>query len=200
LFLSHVSAIKAKAHAVKEALKAFGIAGFVAHDDIEPVQDWQTVIESALRSMDALVAFLTPDFPSSRWCDQEVGVGVGRSRLVIPVRLGIDPYGFMARYQALTPVKGSTAEQVATQIVTVLMHHEQTELRFGEAVLQQFAASRSFARAKQMMTVLEGFDHLPVEALRNVAPAVETNVDLHDAFGVPERFQRLLAKHGAAAS
>lgn len=42
--------------------------------------------------MDALIAILTPDFPESKWCDQEFGFSYGRKKLAIPIRIGIDPY------------------------------------------------------------------------------------------------------------
>ena len=42
-------------------------------------------IEAALFSMDALVAVVTPGFVESKWADQEIGVAIGGSLLVIPV-------------------------------------------------------------------------------------------------------------------
>ena len=67
LFITHVSTKKIEAHRLKESLAAFQIAAFVAHDDIEPTREWQAEIERALRTMDALTAFISPDFLSSRW-------------------------------------------------------------------------------------------------------------------------------------
>src|SRR5208283_2782050 len=88
LFVTHVSAAKRGAHSIKAALAEYQIAAFVAHDDIEPTREWQAEIESALRTMDALTAIITPDFISSRWCDQEVGIAIGRGKLVVPLRAG----------------------------------------------------------------------------------------------------------------
>jgi len=51
--------------------------------------------------MDALLALLTPGSNESKWTDQEVGVAVGRRVPVIPIRIGIDPYGLIGKYQAV---------------------------------------------------------------------------------------------------
>jgi TIR domain len=74
---------------------SFGVDAFVAHDTIEPTRPWQDVIESALATCHALAALVTTDFKESNWCDQEVGFAVGRGILIISVRIGHDPYGFI---------------------------------------------------------------------------------------------------------
>ncbi|MGA9048524.1 MAG: toll/interleukin-1 receptor domain-containing protein, partial [Dehalococcoidia bacterium] len=100
VFLSHKSEVKEETAKLKEKLKIYGITCFVAHTDIEPTKEWQTEIENALHSMDALIALLTDDFHNSDWTDQEVGFAFGRSVPIIPVKLGRDPYGFMGKFQA----------------------------------------------------------------------------------------------------
>lgn len=101
LFLSHVSAHREHVAKLKSEFSFYGITAFVAHEDIEPNSMWQGEIELALSSMDALVALLTPDFHQSKWTDQEVGWAMGRNVMVIPVRLGHDPYGFIGKQQGL---------------------------------------------------------------------------------------------------
>ena len=101
LFISHVSAHKVQAKQLKVALAGYGIAAFVAHEDIEPTAEWEAVIELALRSMDAMVALLTDTFHESNWTDQEVGFAMGLGKFLIPIRAPKTPYGLMARYQAM---------------------------------------------------------------------------------------------------
>ena len=89
-----------------------GFACFVAHDDIEPSRAWQQTIETALDTCDVLVAYVTQDFSTSNWTDQEVGWALGRGRLIVPIRAGSLPYGFFGSYQAV-PLSGSTFELAA---------------------------------------------------------------------------------------
>jgi hypothetical protein len=44
---------------------------------------------------------------------------------------------------------------------------------------------------------LERFDRIPADRLRAVEPALESNVDLRKAYGVPGRFRDLMVRHGA---
>lgn len=51
--------------------------------------------------MDLLCAIITPDFYMSKWCDQEVGIALGRAIPTISIKKGADPHGFIGRYQAI---------------------------------------------------------------------------------------------------
>ncbi len=94
-------------------MEQWGVDTFVAHDDIEPTREWQDAIEAALRTCDALCALMTSDFIESKWCDQEVGFAIARRKLVVAVKLGTDPYGFIAKYQAVISGEGEILYAVA---------------------------------------------------------------------------------------
>jgi hypothetical protein len=102
VFISHKVEIKERAHTLKKKLEKYGIASFVAHDDIEPADEWQDAIEKALFSSDVLIALLSKDFSKSNWTDQEVGIAIGRELPIFPVMLekDVDPYGFIGKIQA----------------------------------------------------------------------------------------------------
>ena len=132
LFISHVAPHREAAHRLKEALARFQVAAFVAHDDIEPTKEWQAEIERALRTMDALGAIIGPGFLESRWCDQEVGFALGRGKLVLPLKAGGDPHGFMGKHQALQ-VQGLDPSVIAERIVEVLTQNSLAAERISEA-------------------------------------------------------------------
>jgi hypothetical protein len=120
LFVSHVSTSKALAEEIKTHLGYYYVSAFVAHSDIEPTREWLEQIEGALATADALLAILTPDFHESLWTDQEIGVAIGRSILVVPLRLGFDPYGLFGKFQGLSG-DGRTPEAIARDTVEVLI-------------------------------------------------------------------------------
>lgn len=99
IFLSHSAAHKEFAGKVADELAVVGIHGFVAHDAMEYSKPWQMQIEKALRSMEAFVALVHPEFNSSTWCQEEVGWALGRRVPLFVVRLGVDPEGFIGRDQ-----------------------------------------------------------------------------------------------------
>lgn len=70
---SSVSKHKKRVAELKDALAVFGVHAFVAHEDIQPNQDWQSEIETALNTMHGMATILTPEFKDSEWTDQEIG-------------------------------------------------------------------------------------------------------------------------------
>lgn len=130
LFLSHKTEVKQNTAKLKQDLKFYGVSCFVAHEDILPTQEWQNEIESALCSMDALVALMTEGFHDSLWTDQEVGFAFGRGVPILSVRLGKDPYGFIGKFQALT----CTWESAAKEIVKILIKQDKMLNAYVSAV------------------------------------------------------------------
>lgn len=119
-FISHLASSKKKIAVLKSNLEQWGISSFVAHEDIEPSREWMAEIEKALASMDVLVAVVEPDFSKSKWTDQEVGYALGRNIDIIPLRVGVDPYGFMGKFQGIQ-AKNRVPSEVAKDIVKVII-------------------------------------------------------------------------------
>ena len=115
VFLSHSAANKKFVGEVADELALVGIHGFVAHDTMAFSKPWQSQIEQALRSMQAFVAIIHPEFNPSAWCHQEVGWARGRRVPFYAVRYGADPAGFIGRDQ-WPSAGGQTPAQVAAII------------------------------------------------------------------------------------
>lgn len=124
VFISHSHMDRAQASELKTQLNLLGVQAFVAHEDIEPTRQWLEEMRMALDSMHILAALVTKDFKSSSWTDQEVGYAVARDVPVIPIKLGLTPYGFMGDVQAL---RGRDAESVWAKAV-VRFAFQQSEL------------------------------------------------------------------------
>ncbi len=136
VFISHTSAHGWAATRIQERLRSYGVASFVSHVDIEPMAEWELEIRRALSSAHVLTALLTPDFHQSAWTDQEIGFAIGRRLPVIPVRLSHDPYGFIAKYQAIAGslTDLSSVERISTEIYGAMLEtHE-----IGEVIKDQY--------------------------------------------------------------
>ncbi|MEI9925036.1 MAG: toll/interleukin-1 receptor domain-containing protein [Bradyrhizobium sp.] len=133
VFISHFHTAKLQAGALRNALQRYAISAFVAHDDIETSDEWREEILRSLMSMDAFVAILTPDFNSSKWTDQEVGIAVARDVLQIPINRGENPYGFLSKYQALVS-KGLVVKDVAAEIFRTICTNVRTKGRMIESL------------------------------------------------------------------
>ena len=139
LFLSHKSEVSKEVVRLKNKLKVYGVSAFVAHASIKPTQQWQDEIENGLHSMEALAALITDDFHDSNWTDQEVGFAFGRPVPVIPVRLGHNPRGFLARVQALS----CNWENAAHRIVELLIVNDGMFTAYVQAIGATVPASVS---------------------------------------------------------
>ena len=193
LFMCHTARHKTKVNEIAFHLKYYGVSAFVAHDSIEPTRQWQDVIEYALRTTDVLAALLTPDFSSSAWTNQEIGVVVGRRKLVIPIKLGLDPYGFIGKYQALQG-KRLSEEETAKKIFDILVKHEETQKSMAEALVAQFENSGTFKNAKDNMDLLEKARSLDDALIRRLRTAAKRNSQITGAWGVPERLNQLISR------
>ncbi len=190
LFLSHVSQHKVAVSSLKQHLATLGVSAFVAHEDIEPSLEWQTEIERALGSMDAMAALLTPEFHASNWTDQEIGIAVGRGALVIPVRLPENPYGFIAKHQGL---RGDLAApgDLATRIVDILLRRPRTSDAMRAALVTALELADSFAASKAVTSKLERARRFAPGQLARIRAAASSNHQVRDSFGVPERLHRI---------
>jgi hypothetical protein len=194
LFLSHISADKETAHLLKTALLAEGISLFVAHDDIQPTREWQDEIEEALRSMDALAALLTAQFHASFWTDQEVGFAVGTGRLVLPLRLGLDPYGFIGKFQGLQ-INQKPYATIAAEIRSVLARNGMTARKMAEVFTIGLETAGSWEAAKRYMEFLEDCAVIDEEFLVRIEATPEKNRQVRDAWTVPARVSALVTAH-----
>jgi hypothetical protein len=190
LFLSHVSAHKVAVAKLKWEFREYGVSCFVAHEDIEPTLQWQHEIELALRSMHALVALLTTDFHASNWTDQEIGFALGREVLVIPVRLGLDPYGFIGRVQG-APGSFDNPAKLASSSVNMLLKNKGTAPQMQEALVVGLEQAGSFASSKAVVSKLEDLAHLTVDQVRRIQAACAANGQVSGSFGVPERIKKI---------
>lgn len=193
LFLSHVSAYKTAMSSLKNELLVYGISGFVAHEDIEPTKEFETEMLLALNSANALAAFLTSDFHESKWTDQEVGIALARGLIVIPISLGVDPYGFMAGKQAM---RGSFdyIEQLAMDLINILLKHHTTSNLMHESLVVFFEKARSFSAAIKVSQMIITTNNFTQGQLVRIQQACGNNSQVARAFGVPERIENYLNK------
>lgn len=192
LVLSHVSNHKTAIAVLKTHLLLRGISGFVAHEDIAPSLEWESEIDLALRSMDGLLALLTPEFHSSKWTDQEIGFALGRGVLIIPVRLGLNPYGFIGKVQGLA---GSLeeSEAMADMLVQTLLSHPSTQRTMRKALVSALQSAFSFDNARRLSRIIVRVNDFTDEEKRTLQRACKENSQVADASGVPERICSAIA-------
>lgn len=175
VFLSHKTEVKKETAKLKAGLRLFGISAFVAHEDIHPTKKWQDEIESALDSMDAFVALLTKDFHESKWTDQEVGYAVAKGVPIIAVRLGLDPYGFIGKFQGLS----CGWDEAPFQITSLLIQQP----KMVDAYIKAIFACNSFDNGNTLAGLLPLIESLTMEQADEMASHYGKNQDLYGSWG-----------------
>jgi hypothetical protein len=193
LFLSHLATFKIQTSHLQAALRKYAISSFVAHEDIEPTKEWQQEIEAGLQTMDALAAILMPGFKESNWCDQEIGVAVGRDVLIIPIRRGLDPYGFIGKYQGIQ-AHGKNIGEVAEAIFQTLVKAPKTKNKILLAISGSIINATSPEEALDKVAIINSLESIPADILENLKVQVADNKLLTDSQDFIKQLNILLTK------
>jgi hypothetical protein len=148
--------------------------------------------------MDALLAIVTAEFVASRWCDQEVGIAIGRNKLVVPVCAGADPHGFMGKHQGV-PVSGLDLDAIAAKVVDALVQNTLSAPRMADALIEQLATSNSWQTSKRTTAILEKVTRLNASQVAQLIRALKENPEVSNAAQVPEKIKSLVARVGETA-
>lgn len=180
-------------------LREYGIDAFVAHDDIAPTRVWENEIIAALRSCNALVALLADDARASAWVDQECGWAMARGVPIISVDIGMVPYGFFGRYQAL-PGRGRGAAEIAYEVFRILLANGSAYWTLVEGLVANLERSESFKEANLRFRLLERLapQGLAEDHLDRIEAAFRESSQVAGAFDVQRGVQQLLASHRQA--
>lgn len=184
IFASHLSEQRALVGQVGGELRNWGVQLFVAHDSIEPDQEWQVEIEQTLSRCHAGVAFLFPNFVCSQWCDQEVGWLLGRGVPCLALKFqGQDPYGPLGRKQALPVADSLTATQIAESILDWLSTKPELKCHLNSSLVQALKSSWNFRRTDQVWARLCSAEGLPAAEVAGLLAAARDNDQVYKASG-----------------
>ncbi len=179
LFLSHLALHRELVGAAGQRLAQYGIEAFVAHDNIEPSLEWQQVIEAALSDCDAMAVFLHEGFRDSLWCDQEVGWALGRGRPMLPLAFDLNPYGFMAKLQALK-CAGMHGIHVGDAIAEWLVKVPTLHAALAESLSHALRHSSSWDFTRMLVPLLEQVTTFTEDQLARMEEAAQVNVDVRE--------------------
>ncbi len=175
VFLSHKSEFMRETAVLKEELAFYGASCFVAHEDIKPTKLWQDEIENALHSMDVLVALMTEGFQDSSWTDQEIGFAMGRKKLIVSVRMGTDPYGFIGKYQGVA----SNWEDAPLKIMKILMLEE----KMIDAYIEKLRLCPSYEDANRLSQCLPYVGLITKEQIQKIIDIYAENGQVRGSRG-----------------
>lgn len=182
-FISHTNTAKKYANQLASELNAYGVSSFVAHDTIEPDEDWQEEIVLALKSMDVMLAFITDDFFASAWTNQEIGYALARGVPIISIKAEkLDPMGFIRNRQAVNGDINSATSNARQVNKTIRKRLSSRSTRYRESKLHRFMNANSFDEAGYAFEDIKSLPDLTSEEIEMLVEAFNSNNQLYECF------------------
>ena len=166
IFISYSSDDKSLAGQIKLMLERYGLSVFLAHDDIPPLRDWQEEISNNLTVCDVFIPVLTRSFRESNWTDQEIGMAFGLKKMIIPLKVNTDPYGFILKLQACK-LDVNNPRRSCLKIIKVLRDSEFVESLI-DCLVRALENACDFDDANKVIEELKDFENLKEEQINQI--------------------------------
>jgi len=196
VFLSYHSSDKALAGDIKSNLCHYGLDVFLAHEDIQPTEEWRTRILSELKRTDVFLPLLTEKFLTSKWTSQECGVAVAKEIFIVSLKVSVDPFGFLSKYQAFN-FKIENVARSCSGVAKVIHKNRRLQKTFLDGLIASVGRSTSFEEAKARASLLNEFDGYNGRQVNDVLRRAVENSQIHKSFGARRQLEIFLKKNEA---
>lgn len=195
VFLSHLAKHREFVGEVAEALRTYGLDGFVAHDSIEVNKKWADEIQRALRSAQVLVGIVHPGFSSSFWINQEIGWAMGRGIPVFMVRMGEDPLGFPSDTQWASMVSRS-AKEVGQAIIGWINQLPHFADDIGGRLITRLAEVQNYFDSRDLSAAIAALGRLTDEQWKRLEDVYWTNDQIYGCLSAHRQLKPFFERHG----
>jgi len=179
IFLSYSHKDKNLSGELKKKLERNGFETFMAHEDIEPSKKWEEEIIRNLKKCDIFIPIISKNFKESKWTDQETGIAFAEDKLIIPINIGLVPYGFIGKYQALKYDENisHTCEKIMDTIRKSPIYD-----RVKDFFIKRFVKSEHFSEANERVEKLELFETFTVDQINEIIRGYVNNYEIRGGF------------------
>lgn len=204
-FLSYSHQDRNLAGAIKIHLDYYGFDTFLAHEDLQPSVEWQKVILLKLKECVVFLPLLTESFTKSDWTDQETGIAVALRKIIVPMKLTVNPYGFINRYQAqsftgaadATSISPPAIEEACWNIVKTLAKHKRIATEIRDGVIAAFGQSGSFNQAGRYAIKVQSLEPFSDQQLNEIVRVSAANNQISHGFDARAYVNDLIQREGA---
>jgi len=193
-FLSYSTKDRKLAGNIKQQLEYWGIDVFLAHEDIAPSRQWQDEIIDNLKECQVFMPLLTKHFRKSEWTDQESGMAMAHSRVIVPLSVEMDLHGFIKRYQALKLVVRALDDS-CKKILLAMSADKRLKTSLQEAFVSSFLASKSFDEANNKSELLESLGPYDADQLNRIFGGSVDNSQISGAFTAEKKLKELFKRN-----
>jgi hypothetical protein len=194
VFTSYSSLDSVMAGSLARALEAQGCDVFVAHDDLEAGTQFQDEIVAALRTADLFLPLLTTSFAGSNWTAQETGMALALQKFIIPLRVDINPVGFIARVQALQH-DATAPHRTARSILALSARQPHLRVKGLDHLTTAFKRALTFDAANELAELIENLGALSSGQAADILAAGAFNGQVANAWRAAPFVERVATNH-----
>ncbi|MEM0139662.1 MAG: toll/interleukin-1 receptor domain-containing protein [Ferroplasma sp.] len=207
VFLSYSSKDREIVSIINEGLKNLGLMSFMAHEDIQPSEEWQGRILSELKAHDIFIPVLTKNFFDSEWTNQETGAAVTQSSFIIPISIAFDnedwetPRGFIGKYQSLKiRIKSqdyrinleNVSAQIQNEICQIMIKKDSFKERLRNCFVNSLVNSNSYAESNAKVDLIKMLEPFNVKQLRIISFGYLLNDQIRNANSLASKIETLM--------
>lgn len=206
VFLSYSHSDRVIAAALKRILEANGMDVFLAHEDIEPCAKWIKTIIGSLDRCHVFIPLLTQEFEKSTWTNQELGYSLAKGKLIIPVKITNDPFGFINDIQALKLNSMNTPHpshpflgrieynypSCASAIVEIVNSDMILKRLLKNGLVERLSISENFAETRTILWGLSEYDDFSKNQVDRIVDASIANRQVHNEMYTAQPFLKKL--------
>lgn len=182
IFLSHANKDKKIAKKLADELNNYALKVFVAHEDIEVGDKWESILFNKIKECDLFIALLSENFHSAQYTDHEVGIAYGLNKLVFPIRIDDSmPYGFMSKFQAKKISKTIDKNEITKLFFTMVAKSDKGTEMINK-IIEEFEDSNSYERANYNASILSQCSEFSIDQLNRIAEAYLHNAQISGGF------------------
>jgi hypothetical protein len=178
------------------------VRAFLAHDDIEPSEEWDEEIIRELNECAVFIVVLSEESKRSQYVNQEIGFALARQVLILPLKYPLNPWCFLSSIQAMELEYKETFtnsgikrdvnyHDTAIAIVEKLMRREEFHGAIRRALLRGLKVSSNVVETAAKIRLLKTCESFVDEEADEIICAVLKSEKVSDSFAVPALMNRL---------
>jgi hypothetical protein len=110
---------------------------------------------------------MTSEFNSSEWTNQEVGYAYALGKTILPLKIDVNPKGFISRVQAL-PFDCTDTKPSCLKVLDLLKENHYLREPLKDCLIRALEKSNSFDSAANKLSLLQSYDNFSVEQANNL--------------------------------
>lgn len=197
VFLSYHHADQKLAGKIRGELETLGVVAFLAHQDINASHEWEDEILRELHRCHAFLPVLTKRFRRSKWTDQETGLAIGHGKVVLPLRVDMNPYGFASRFQAFRFRLGKALKKSCVALFKTLRADRRLRSRAINSLVYALGASTDFIDSRDKSALLLESSPLSKAQMNEALRVSDKNSQVYYSTPAVSNLGKLVRKHKA---